>query len=482
MTRKIRIGILPILISLFSLGVTFADTFIPQDTTYNGILYGGTSVWFAVPVNTDGSLSVTLAPSDGVNMQLRLCTPEKNEIVRSDAFGSPITLSINGAKPDTFYISLLGYYSNTDGHGFTLTTQFSVAILQNDIEPNDIFTDANLLPLNSTLTGHIGYDGYWPGNPADLIDWWKITTPADGILTVTINQVEPVNLQLAIYRPNGEADILRADTWGDTTSLTINNLRDGTYFVRIVRYSLNFTPYTLSNVFTPAPGGNDPEPNDTKEDASELINSIPSEGHLGYNGFRDNFGLDGVDWWNFTVQNTGDLQLTLTQTTSANLRPQLFKEDGVTLVHNGGDTGGNGYEMNVSQVLPGSYYLKISTYGMYDSYSLLLLISNQTGLDDEKNIEIPGSYELMQNYPNPFNPSTVIKYGLPFTSSVSIEIYDIVGQKVTTIVDRVQQAGYYEAIFNIKGLSSGIYFYIINAKEIDGEKSFREAKKMILIN
>ncbi|PJB02092.1 MAG: hypothetical protein CO127_00835 [Ignavibacteria bacterium CG_4_9_14_3_um_filter_36_18] len=471
MNRKIRIVILPIFIYLFSLGVTFADTVIPQDTTYHGLLYGHTNVWFAVPVNADGNLSVTLTPSDGVNMQLMLCTPEKNEIIRGDCWGNPLTLSVNGVKPDSFYIRLWGYYGSSENHGFTLTTEFAVAVLQNDNEPNNIFADANLLPLNNTLTGHIGYDGHWASNPADVIDWWKITTTGDGILTVTITQVEPVNLQLAIYRPNGETHVVYADTWGDTTSLTINNLRDGTYFIRVYRYAWNFTPYTLGNVFTPAPGGNDPEPNDSKENASELINGILSEGHLGYNGFRDNFGLDGVDWWHFTLQDTSNLQLTLTQTASANLRPQLFKEDGVTVVHNGGDTWGGGYVMNVSDVLPGSYYLKVITYGVFDSYSLLLLISSVSGIDDGKTSEVPIRFELAQNFPNPFNPATTITFDLPNEELVILKIYNILGQEVAALVNEVRAAGRYSETFHASDLPSGIYIYMLTAGEFTSSKN-----------
>ncbi len=84
---------------------------------------------------------------------------------------------------------------------------------------------------------------------------------------------------------------------------------------------------------------------------------------------------------------------------------------------------------------------------------------------------IPKEYQIEQNYPNPFNPTTTIRYGLPFESEVKIEIYDISGQRVTSLVDESQKAGYYEVFFKIDGLSSGIYFYIINAKETGDRKS-----------
>ena len=113
-----------------SIGVAFADIVIPPDTTYNGTLYGSARIWFAVPVQVDGNLSVTLAPSDGVNMALILHTPEKDSIVTNDCWGNPLTLSINGVKPDTFYVSIWGYYEIIRSHAYTLTTEFSVAMLE----------------------------------------------------------------------------------------------------------------------------------------------------------------------------------------------------------------------------------------------------------------------------------------------------------------------------------------------------------------
>lgn len=94
---------------------------------------------------------------------------------------------------------------------------------------------------------------------------------------------------------------------------------------------------------------------------------------------------------------------------------------------------------------------------------------------------IPKEYQTEQNYPNPFNPSTTIRYGIPFESEVKIEIFDITGQRVTSLVNESQKAGYYEVAFKLDGVSSGMYFYIINAKEIGGSGIFRSVKKMILM-
>jgi hypothetical protein len=93
----------------------------------------------------------------------------------------------------------------------------------------------------------------------------------------------------------------------------------------------------------------------------------------------------------------------------------------------------------------------------------------------EKTNSLPSDYSLQQNYPNPFNPSTVIKYQIPQSNFVNISVYDILGNKVSTLVNEVKAAGNYEQKFDASRLTSGIYFYRISSG------SFIETKKMILM-
>lgn len=93
---------------------------------------------------------------------------------------------------------------------------------------------------------------------------------------------------------------------------------------------------------------------------------------------------------------------------------------------------------------------------------------------EEDNLS-PDSYKLFQNHPNPFNPSTLIKYQLKDNSNVQVKIFDVLGREVSTLVDTYQKAGTYEVHFNASGLSSGIYFYVINTE------NFVQTKKMMLL-
>ncbi len=89
----------------------------------------------------------------------------------------------------------------------------------------------------------------------------------------------------------------------------------------------------------------------------------------------------------------------------------------------------------------------------------------------------PATFALYQNYPNPFNPSTVITYQLPQSADVQLEVFDVTGRKVTTLVRERQVAGTYSYPFSALrfSLSSGVYFYRLQAG------SFVETKKMVLV-
>ncbi|HSW56429.1 MAG TPA: T9SS type A sorting domain-containing protein [Ignavibacteriaceae bacterium] len=126
------------------------------------------------------------------------------------------------------------------------------------------------------------------------------------------------------------------------------------------------------------------------------------------------------------------------------------------------------YLDNVSSLEKGtvSYRLKQIDFGGNYSYS------------DEVEVDVnpaPNQFELNQNYPNPFNPSTTISFGVPFSSQVTLKIYNTLGEEVAELVNQNLSAGSYSYSFDAAVLPSGIYVYTLQA----GEKFI--SKKMTLI-
>jgi len=96
-------------------------------------------------------------------------------------------------------------------------------------------------------------------------------------------------------------------------------------------------------------------------------------------------------------------------------------------------------------------------------------------IDQKSRKTYPNKFSLSQNYPNPFNPKTIINYELPITNYLELSIYNLLGQKVVTLVSEKQKAGYHQVEWNASGFASGIYYYSIKAGE------FQDVKKMILL-
>jgi hypothetical protein len=88
-------------------------------------------------------------------------------------------------------------------------------------------------------------------------------------------------------------------------------------------------------------------------------------------------------------------------------------------------------------------------------------------------------FSLEQNYPNPFNPSTSIKFSLSVDSKVSLKVFNVLGQEVTTLINNQMAAGSHSATFDATKFNSGVYFYRIDVSGLDGQK-FTSTKKMIL--
>ena len=115
---------------------------------------------------------------------------------------------------------------------------------------------------------------------------------------------------------------------------------------------------------------------------------------------------------------------------------------------------------------------------------LTLLISGPNNQSWTKEITVsvspPERFELFQNYPNPFNPVTTISYQLTTDSKVSLRIYNMLGQEVTTLVDGEREAGYHREVWDASKVASGTYIYRLATKDLSG-KDVAAQRRMVIV-
>ncbi|HEY3251117.1 MAG TPA: T9SS type A sorting domain-containing protein [Ignavibacteria bacterium] len=142
---------------------------------------------------------------------------------------------------------------------------------------------------------------------------------------------------------------------------------------------------------------------------------------------------------------------------------------------------GQGTTNNLHQYSFEDKKLQVSTY----KYRLKQIDFNGNfeyfELEGDVVIGKPVEFNISQNYPNPSNPKSKIDYQIPFDGSVKIKIYDLVGREVITLINENKVAGYYTVEFDGSNLSSGAYFYRVDAKDASASHSITKTMKMILV-
>ena len=123
----------------------------------------------------------------------------------------------------------------------------------------------------------------------------------------------------------------------------------------------------------------------------------------------------------------------------------------------------------------GTLYLGVHNISLISGQTKTLLAIRDTVTSVENDDEEITSFTLEQNYPNPFNSTTHIKYTIPYSGNVTIKVFDLLGREVASLLNRYQNKGEYDIIFQPEDFSSGIYFYQLQAGD------FVSIKKLILL-
>jgi len=177
------------------------------------------------------------------------------------------------------------------------------------------------------------------------------------------------------------------------------------------------------------------------------------------------------------ISNAGTDVLQITNISSTNAR-FTFAPVTMTLA-----TSGDGYLVvtfaptdNNDQ--SGSIVLTHNAAGSPDTVMVSGKGSSAVGVD-ENTARIPTEYNMGQNYPNPFNPTTIVTYSIPSSGFVSMVVYDILGRKIRTLVDKYQEANIYLVEFDAHELRSGVYFIKLIVTDNTGALRYSKTNKML---
>jgi hypothetical protein len=220
-------------------------------------------------------------------------------------------------------------------------------------EPNNTPAQANTLAVNGNSFG--------TNDPIGDVDWWKVTTNADGRLYITMSNDGTRDLkQVVLYDGDGVTYLNNAFVGNGVGGLVQDGLAAGTYYLKIFNNDVNpeISGYTIKDSLAPTIYTNDREPNNTSKQAVHLNLNSSATGHIGfyYNNHRDT-----SDWFKITTSADGMLKITLDGSSNISnglVYVNLFDNDGTTLLANapvGQGIGG----LNKDGLAAGTYYIQL---------------------------------------------------------------------------------------------------------------------------
>ena len=289
---------------------------------------------------------------------------------------------------------------------------------------------------------------------------WKYESCGDAVTAVSFN--EPANVLAASSwgaLDNSTPDLYVFKVWeGNTPIFTINS--NGSFFDEAIS-SDGSTVITSGKAVHARTFGN---------------------GGLAYNVFVDTSDSNiPVELTSFTGK-VSEGNVTLNWTTATEINNSGFEVQkssasdefsSIGFIEGHGTTSeAQSYSFIDKNVSAGSYSYRLKQVDFNGSFEYSPVV----------NVEVlpPNEFSLSQNYPNPFNPNTKIDFSLAEDSRVTLEVYNVLGQRVSSLVNENLKAGVHSMDFNASGFNSGIYFYTLKTENLNG-KNFISTRKMVLM-
>ena len=285
-------------------------------------------------------------------------------------------------------------------------------ILITNVYADDTPGAASALAVNTSSSGALA-------SPDD-VDWWVVTIPSDGSLFIETNSDQTLDIDLHMYDNIGTNQIASYDiSVGARETTHKNNLAIGTYYIRATRYSGSGS-YTISCTYTASSLNNDSEINDTPEQALTISPNSSTQGHFGYyyNGYTD-----GYDWYKVTIPSDGKVIFRTTSDATGDIDLHMFDMNGTNQIASYDTSVGIHEATHKNNLKAGTYYLRLTAYSGYGSYSLECVFEaiDKTN-DPEANDEVTQALAINSN-------STVTGH-LGYYNNNETDIYD--WYKVTT--------------------------------------------------
>ena len=313
------------------------------------------------------------------------------------------------------------------------------------------------------------YDDYASGIPTDA--YISTDPPVHTVNSATVYaQVNTGIPTMAVTSPNGGEDwqvgSIYSITW--TSSGSILNIsieystNSGSSWSTIIPSTPNDGNHPWTIPSTPSPNclvrisdASDGTPSDVSDalfafsdgtPPSQVVNLVvtptDTSAVLTWSPAWDDVGVDHYSIYRDTTSGFVASPANLLATCSDTAHPDLNVESGTTYYYRVSASDSSGNEGELSEEVPATI---------------------PTGVYTEHESQSPQSCLLMQNCPNPFNPVTVIEYALPEVSQVRLEIFDLLGQRVATLVDEMQNAGWKSVRWDARAFAAGLYFYRLEA-------------------
>lgn len=405
------------------------------------------SDFYQIVTPADGNLEFTILGTEASYLYLHLYDSDGTTQLNANnnAGTTGVTLTTNGLAAGTYYLRVAAY-NTTYYNGYTLTDTLMVETTPNDPEPNDSTSTALTLPVNGTVTGHIGFLNN--GGSLDVNDYYQIVTTADGNLEFTLTGTEASYLYLHLFDSDGTTQLNASSNAGTTgVTLVTNGLAAGTYYIRIAAFNTTYyNGYTLSDTLIAEVPVNDIEPNDTTTTASIFVSNSTTSGHIGY---RFNGGaIDEFDYWKLTTISPGTIDINFVGTQSSFMYINLYNSSGTSVAVNNGTGTVN---LNATGQPAGDYFLRIATFNTpyYNGYSITNTITSgiPTIKTSEQNITLS---------PNPASDYCFLHFNMPIkTPAATISIMDLSGK--ICYAEYVSLAGSKEFALPIAKLENGVY-------------------------